>query len=379
MPGPRLFLCGLVFALCMLASTAVEAQQPTRWSDPTGAWSLDLASANWTRGLGPEADGHVLITVPTEPPPANETRLCVIDEFFSTLAPGFDPAEVYARAAQLDAHGVEGALRQLQLGQTQVTHVVTDGVTVAVINAVSRGYRYRGRMFVTIDGPSAVLTTVSCLSTAGMAPDRDAEVDTILTSLHFPPPQAEPAPSLLAPDITPDQTAAHAAALDAQLAETLTLYREICFGAFPDDHAVGAAMSAHHAHELTTNQLRQYLHDDPGAGWTIPGATGAFVITIERPPFRTCAIRTMSAVGFPNAQPYLDFLASVEAGRTLAPMGQLDTIVGNARTRGKGDQYSGGGRDTDGLLFVVTKPASGVNPNASDTEVRFARQIIPAK
>ncbi|MES1202570.1 MAG: hypothetical protein ABUS57_14100, partial [Pseudomonadota bacterium] len=58
------------------------------------------------------------------------------------------------------------------------------------------------------------------------------------------------------------------AAPDAQLAEMLSLYEEICLRNFPDDAAVETAMSARHATTLSPREVRIYLHDDPGEGWT---------------------------------------------------------------------------------------------------------------
>jgi len=206
-----------------------------------------------------------------------------------------------------------------------------------------------------------------------MPAERDAEVDAILQSLHFSPVQPTPEFSLLAPDADPSQVAANSAALAAQLTEMLTLYQDICFTAYPDEPAVSDAMNARHARAFSRSEVRRYLHDDPGVGWALRGSTGEFVITIEQPPFRTCAIRTMTVAGFPDAQPYVDFAARVEVGRSATSIGSIDRIIGNVRTRARGDQYVGADGSNENLLAFVSTPASGSGGGA---EIRFARQFV---
>ncbi len=42
-------------------------------------------------------------------------------------------------------------------------------------------------------------------------------------------------------------------------------------------------------------RVREYLHDDPGRAWVYRAADGDYVLTIEEPPFHTCAVRRMYA------------------------------------------------------------------------------------
>jgi len=90
----------------------------------------------------------------------------------------------------------------------------------------------------------------------------------------------------------------------AQRDEMIALYDEICLRAFPDDKAAGDAVARHGATPLTDAQVRVLLHEDPGIGWAVDGRTGRFNVTIEAPPFHACAVRTMTAAGFPDFGPY---------------------------------------------------------------------------
>ena len=366
----------LLFALVMCGALSSAAQTPpTRWMDPTGGWSIDYMSSGWGRADGLPPNGPVLLTVPMQAPPNNETRMCFVEESYSAIAPGAVAAEIQRRGSQVGVPEAQAAFQRFRLTQTQVSHEVVDGVAVAIVEGASGGNRFRGRAFVTAAGNNAALSTISCISVAGMAASRDAEVDTILASLHFSAAKPDVGLSLLAPDATASDAVANAEALDAQMAEMLAIYREACFGGFPDEPAVAAVMSAHHARDLSQDEVRRYLYDDPGVGWVIAGNTAQFVVTVERPPFHTCAIRTMTVAGFQNSQPYADFVAQVEAGRAGTPIGHIDRIVGNVRSRGQGDQFTGADGGNENLLVFVSIPASGRTANGASTEVRFARQL----
>ena len=91
----------------------------------------------------------------------------------------------------------------------------------------------------------------------------------------------------------------------AQRDEMIALYDEICLRAYPDEDAAAAAAARHGGTALTAEQVQIYLHDDPGIGWAVDGRTGRFTVTIERsPPYRGCAVRTMTAAGFADLGPY---------------------------------------------------------------------------
>lgn len=42
---------------------------------------------------------------------------------------------------------------------------------------------------------------------------------------------------------------------------------------------------------MTPAQVESYLHGDPGRGWTYAADGGTYVLTVEDPPYHTCAVR----------------------------------------------------------------------------------------
>ncbi len=67
------------------------------------------------------------------------------------------------------------------------------------------------------------------------------------------------------------------------------------FGLFCLDCFPGAARVADAApvrmQALSPLRTRECLHDDPGCGWLYRAPGGEYVLTIEEPPYHTCAVR----------------------------------------------------------------------------------------
>ena len=81
-------------------------------------------------------------------------------------------------------------------------------------------------------------------------------------------------------------------------------------------------MSARGATAMADAEVRIYLHGDPGRGWNIAGRTARFQLTVEAPPYHACAVRTMTAAGFPDMAPYRALADRFESGggyRTFGP------------------------------------------------------------
>jgi hypothetical protein len=171
-----------------LAVAAAVAQSAPRWTDPTGSWSIDFESSGWGSGQGlpPPPEGPTILIVPMTPPPENEVRICLAEEAFSPLAANADLNEVRARGSLVDAAKAREMFPRAGLTDIHISHVVVDGEDVAVIEATSGSNRFRARAFVTPASNRAVLSSLMCISVPGMRADADAEVDTILNTLHFP-------------------------------------------------------------------------------------------------------------------------------------------------------------------------------------------------
>ncbi len=163
----------------------------------------------------------------------------------------------------------------------------------------------------------------------------------------------------------------------AQLAEMLTIYDEACLQGFPDDGAVQRTMTARNARPLSSDEIRTYLHNDPGAGWRINGATAQFIVTIEEPPFHACGVRTMTATGFDDLKPYRDLISRFESDRAFVAVQPMDTVLSNhVHTRLTGEQIQSADGGFETLMVVTGTPAEGYRANGqTGTEIRFVRQF----
>jgi hypothetical protein len=161
----------------------------------------------------------------------------------------------------------------------------------------------------------------------------------------------------------------------AQLAEMIALYEQACLTAFPDDAAVTRLMEERGAAPLGREQVQAYLHDDPGRGWRIDGATARFDVTIEDPPYHACGVRTITAAGFPDLAPYRALADRYEAGGRYQRINPVTMNLGSVVSTGGGEgRQRDGGQET--LLVFNTTPAEGHRDNGQTAvEVRFVHQI----
>jgi hypothetical protein len=76
----RLF--GVMLVSAALFSADASAQTSTRWTAPSGQWSIDFVSRGWTFAspVPPELQRYALIMIPQEAPPDNEVRMCAVSE-----------------------------------------------------------------------------------------------------------------------------------------------------------------------------------------------------------------------------------------------------------------------------------------------------------
>jgi hypothetical protein len=183
------------------------------------------------------------------------------------------------------------------------------------------------------------------------------------------PPSSNPAPSPYAPP-------ANAADPAAQLAEMLDIYETACLRAFPDERAVARAMAGRGASALSEGQVHVYLHEDPGHGWRIAGRTGIFNLTIENPPYHACAVRTMTAAGFPDLGPYQALANRYEAGRGFAPMRHMEFTRDNIEVAGGGEQRATPDGGSESLLVIIGTPVPAFRRRGDTAvEVRFTHQF----
>jgi hypothetical protein len=167
-------------ALLIAGASGASAQQ-SRWTDPTGSWSIDFTSVRWGRadGLGP--NGPLLLIAPAIAPSDNDVRICFIEQ-----APAVQAAETLETSiAQLDATSAPQLFPRAQLSDARVTPLSIGGHAVAAVDAASRGNAFKARAFATRSGDQVFTTTISCILSSGIRADLAAEVDSIFQSLQF--------------------------------------------------------------------------------------------------------------------------------------------------------------------------------------------------
>lgn len=77
--------------------------------------------------------------------------------------------------------------------------------------------------------------------------------------------------------------------------ETVANFFDICLDKFPDDQAAAAKLTTLGFQPLSNEQTAKILKQDPGRGWAKDIAGTAFVVTIELPPFHSCAVHARLA------------------------------------------------------------------------------------
>jgi len=162
---------------------------------------------------------------------------------------------------------------------------------------------------------------------------------------------------------------------DPVLTEMVALYDDLCLKAFPDDGAIDRAVAARSPTVLSPDQVRIYLHDDPGRGWWIDDANGRFVITIEAPPYHACSVRRLTDSGFTDMTAYSTRLASYSASHPgYTQMAPMDMDIGDIHSHATGVQraLTNGGSDT--LFMFENRPAT-VSKSKTGVEIRFVRQL----
>ena len=146
----------------------------------------------------------------------------------------------------------------------------------------------------------------------------------------------------------------------------------VCLGKFPDDAAVRQFAAEKRLAVMPDDIVRKLLGTNPGQGWIQNTARGRYFLTIEMPPYHTCAIRKAD-----SAAP--DFLAAfslqlaawaaTQSGASLKPSPPQNTEVSGLPTQA----YlwildRGPGKPAETLMALVTNATNKV-------VVRLVRQI----
>lgn len=184
--------------------------------------------------------------------------------------------------------------------------------------------------------------------------------------------------------------AAHAdPAPPADVTELGSMFSELCIADFPKSEKVDVFLTSKAATPMSASEVQLYLRGDPGRGWYIKTPVALYAVTVEDPPFHTCAIRRMTPEG---AGPGIDVVAAAERTYASSIGGTTVTIKAtNTRAGPAGPDvlsfgmgvFDATGRPIDsfGVFFSnyhgrVPAPWVADGTPGVGVEVRLSRQTI---
>jgi hypothetical protein len=160
-------------------------------------------------------------------------------------------------------------------------------------------------------------------------------------------------------------------AADEAVVQLVGMFAAICLDRFPDDTAVRQFATEKRLDVMPEERLRHMLGTDPGVGWIQNTARGQYVLTIELPPYHTCAIRKADSTAPDFLSSYSQVLAgwANQSGASLKQLPVQTAQIGGFPSQiYQWDLSRGPGKQAETLLAIVTNATSGV-------EVRLARVI----
>jgi hypothetical protein len=169
-----------------------------------------------------------------------------------------------------------------------------------------------------------------------------------------------------------DATLVRAAEPDPGAVELMDMFAEVCLQKFPDDTAVRQFAAEKRLDVMPAERLHRVLGTDPGEGWLRNTARGQYVLTVEMPPYHTCAIRKTDTKP-PDFLVPLSLLLGMWTA-TLPGATLMQSPVQTAQVSGIPSQFyswklnHGPGKQVETLMAIVTTAAG-------NTQVRLVRQI----
>jgi hypothetical protein len=171
--------------------------------------------------------------------------------------------------------------------------------------------------------------------------------------------------------------------------EIAEIYTSFCIEKFPDASAIGSLAKARKAAPLGQDQVKRFLHSDPGNGWTLHDGTGDYIILLEDPPYRACSVRRMTPSGVNDVKPYVAavnaYIARKNGKLVGIPPSQNKTPdnIADISTYGYG-MLDANGKPVETFAVILTNyhghaPADEQAAAAGGVgvEVRMVHQILP--
>jgi hypothetical protein len=124
---------------------------------------------------------------------------------------------------------------------------------------------------------------------------------------------------------------------DQTVSDMTALYEQVCLNTFPDDTAVESAMAKLNARELTPDEVKVTMGDDPARGWELQ-QDGNPTVWLEFPPYHACSVRWNS----PEFGPFDDYRALADRYEKekggFHPLEPYDADTGDIHIHAVGEQ-----------------------------------------
>jgi hypothetical protein len=170
-------------ALASAAFAQTPQQASQRWTDPTGAWSIDYASVGWgAAGELPRGGTTTLMIAPIRPPADDEVRICLAEQIVSKIPAAKDAARYVTDVSE---QALAKVYPRLEFASAKISRLDIDGVVVVDLDGKSGNSHMRGRFFFTPHKDGSVQTKISCVLSGNLRPELAAEVEAVLGSLKF--------------------------------------------------------------------------------------------------------------------------------------------------------------------------------------------------
>ena len=163
----------------------------------------------------------------------------------------------------------------------------------------------------------------------------------------------------------------------ARFARMTALYEQACLHTFPDDKAVAALMAARNAKELSPEDVKITMGDDPARGWDLND--GGASLWIEFPPYHACSVRWNTPQGnFPSD--YRAIANKYEAATGgYRPIQPYDNDQGDIHIHAVGEQRALPDKRAESLfIFVQTlNDSKRIAAGETGAVIRFVHQFAP--
>lgn len=156
--------------------------------------------------------------------------------------------------------------------------------------------------------------------------------------------------------------------------ELIDSFLDLCLARFPDQAAFAAGARLRHLVPMPPEQVKRFLHEDPGRGWWGTTPSGRFVVTIENPPYFACAVRRLYKLTQAFQTTYQLAIGIWAANHKIA-LQAVPTMRreenGMSISATAQSEFGPDGKVRQTLMMFVTDYPSG------RTEVRLVRQFPP--